>query len=65
GEVARGLAGEWAQVLDAVGAVPGAAGGDGLGDGLPHGDAAVAGDLGGGGGELDRLAGEGGGGESH
>ncbi|RIV36961.1 PE family protein, partial [Flagellimonas lutimaris] len=59
--------GEWAQVLDAVGAVPGAAGGDGLGlaGGLPHGEAAVAGDLGGGGVELDRLAGEGGGGESH
>lgn len=60
GEVAWGLAGEWAEILDAVGAVPGAAGGDGLGlaGGLPHGGAAVAGELGGGGGELDRLTGK-------
>ncbi|GER26026.1 chlorophyll a-b binding protein [Striga asiatica] len=39
GEVARGLAGEWAEVLDAVRAVPRAAGGGGglgLGGGFPH-----------------------------
>ncbi|CAA7408466.1 unnamed protein product [Spirodela intermedia] len=57
GEVGGGLAGEGAQVLDAVGPVPGAAGGDGLGlgGGLPHGDPPLTEDLGGGGGELDRL----------
>jgi hypothetical protein len=44
GEVARGLAGEGAEVLDAVGAVPGAAGRRhlGLAHGLAHGDAALA-----------------------
>ncbi|RLN33992.1 hypothetical protein C2845_PM03G05550 [Panicum miliaceum] len=44
GQVARGLAGEGAEVLDAVGAVPRAAGRRhlGLGRGLAHGDAALA-----------------------
>ncbi|CAL5065276.1 unnamed protein product [Urochloa decumbens] len=44
GQVARGLAGERAQVLDAVGAVPRAAGGGhlGLGCGLAHGHAGLA-----------------------
>ncbi|KAL8130404.1 hypothetical protein V2J09_019559 [Rumex salicifolius] len=67
GEVAGGLAGERAEVLDAVGTVPRAAGGCGLGlgGGLPHGDATLTEKLGGGGRELNGLAGEGWGGEGH
>ncbi|CAL9121091.1 unnamed protein product [Musa acuminata var. zebrina] len=67
GQVGGGLAGEGAEVLDAVGAVPGAAGGDGFGPGgtLAHGDAAFAEDVGGRGSELDGLSSEGGGGEGH
>ncbi|CAA6665405.1 unnamed protein product [Spirodela intermedia] len=54
GQVRWGLAGEGAQVLDAVGAVPGAAGGDGLGlaAGLPHADPPLTQDLRGGGASL-------------
>ncbi|CAL9204102.1 unnamed protein product [Musa hybrid cultivar] len=68
GEVGRGLAGEGAQVLDAVGAVPGAAGGRrglGLCGALAHGHPALPEDVGGRGGELHRLPGEGWGGEGH
>ena len=67
GQVGGGLPGEGSQVLDAVGPVPGASRGRGLGlsGGLTHGDPALPEDLGSGGGELHRLPGEGGGGESH
>ena len=57
-EVARGLAGERAEVEHAVGAVPRAVGGGGLGRGLAHGDAAAAAEGVGGSGELDRGGGE-------
>ena len=59
-EVGGGLAGEWSEVLDAVGAVPGAAGGHWLGpaDGpAAYGDTALANKFRGRGGQLHRLAG--------
>nr|GMD03118.1 Chloroa_b-bind domain-containing protein [Ipomoea batatas]GMD05347.1 Chloroa_b-bind domain-containing protein [Ipomoea batatas] len=65
GEVARGLAGEWAQVLNPVRAVPRAARRNGLRHGLPHGKLGVSGDLSGGRRDLDRLSGEGGRRKSH
>ncbi|KAJ6920863.1 hypothetical protein NC651_014441 [Populus alba x Populus x berolinensis] len=56
GQVGWGLTREWAQVFNTVWSVPWASGGNRLG-GFPHGDTAVAHDLGGGGVELHRLAG--------
>ena len=52
GEIGRGLAGEWAQVLDTIWAIPWATGGDGLGpaSGFPHGDTGLAEEVGGSGG---------------
>jgi len=53
-QVRRGLAGEWAQVLDTVWAVPWASGRNRLGGRLPHGNPST-GELRGGRGELDGL----------
>ncbi|KAL6206820.1 hypothetical protein ACLB2K_024066 [Fragaria x ananassa] len=55
-EVTRGLAREWAQVLDSVWAVPWASGGNSLADSFPHGDPSGSENLGGG--KLHSLAGE-------
>ena len=65
GQVGGSFAGEGAQVLDAVRAVPRAAGGGrlGLGGGLPHADPSLA--LSRGGAELNGLTGQSGGGQGH
>ena len=64
GQVGGSLAGEGAQVLDAVWAVPRAAGGGrlGLGGGLPHADPSLALSRGA---ELNGLTGQSGGGQGH